>query len=455
MTSGNFGAAFRRIREIAGLRQDDMARLTGLSQSFLSSLESGTRRLVNIDKIQPVLENLDVPAHALPALFSRTPPTVQPRPHPMSEPAPLAEDMWEEPLDIAERLNRTTSSNTDPAALDLLHQQVTQIVDSYESAGPHQLAPKTIKLRAVLQDFLDGRQPPRQREALFKLAAQVSGLLGYMAVNAGREALAEAYCTESHQLAHEIHSQELLMWTFGTRSLGAYYAGNYRQALQWADAGIAVNPSHTQAIRLLANGRARALGKLKDRAGAQRAIGAAEDLSNRHTVPDGLTPCIAFAPYSLSRTLANAATTHVALGNTTQVIDYAGQIDELVEQSDSAWSRALVRLDVATALLTGPRPDVEHAMVLGRQVLETGGGPPIRSVVQRAGELHAHAARWNELPAVRDYEEALRTWRAVPLTRQVTESAKIAGPSEQTRRAAGAPDRHGERIPYRAASEPR
>lgn len=80
----------------------------------------------------------------------------------------------------------------------------------------------------------------------------------------------------------------------------------------------------------------------------------------------------------MARTLANAATVHVTLANAPGVLAYADQIDELVEQSDSAWSQALVRLDVATALLAGPRPDVEHETVLGRQVLEADGGPPIR-----------------------------------------------------------------------------
>ncbi|MEU6228161.1 helix-turn-helix transcriptional regulator [Streptomyces sp. NPDC047042] len=44
------------------LRQSDMAELTGLSQAFLSMLESGARRLTNIDKIVELLGGLDTPA---------------------------------------------------------------------------------------------------------------------------------------------------------------------------------------------------------------------------------------------------------------------------------------------------------------------------------------------------------------------------------------------------------
>ncbi|MFF9211919.1 MULTISPECIES: helix-turn-helix domain-containing protein [unclassified Streptomyces] len=428
MRDGDFGPALARVRRLASLRQEEMARITGLSQPFLSALESGSRRLTHYDKIVTLLERLAVPDHALPQLFTRGAPQASERsgPRPALVGQPAAAAPWESPLDVAGRLNTTVSSNTDSATLAMLAQQIGDIVDRYEADGPHKLGPRTVELRRFIQTLLEGRQPPRQRTELFRLGAQASGLLSYMAVNAGHETNAEAYSMEALQLAQEIDDSQLMMWIFGTRSLAAYYSGRYGQALEWADAGLAIDPGNAQAIRLLANGRARALGKLGDATGAQRAITEAEDLSVGHRLPEGLTPCISFAPYSIARTLANAATAHVALGNTREVIQYADQVDDLVEHSDSAWSRALVRLDVATALLAGPQPDVEHAMMLGMQVLEAGGGPPIRSVIQRAGELHATATAWHRLPAVREYAEALRSWHTAPLTQAVANSAKMA-----------------------------
>lgn len=426
LAAGDFGSAFLRIREVAALRQSDLAAITGLSQSFVSLLEAGTRRLTHIDKITSVLGRLEVPPDILLPLPHSD--RFQGRPRlPQQQALESSLLVWEDPLDIAQRLNATTASNIDTTTLELLRHQIADIVDRYEAEGPHQLADTALKLRTFLQDRLDGRQPPRQRHALFQLAAQASGLLGYMAVNSGLEAIAEAYCTESFTLAQEIDDQELMMWALGTRSLAAYYASRYDEALQWASAGIEINSRHPQAIRLLVNGRARALGKLGDTAGVERAVAAAENLCTDHPLPEGITPCIAFTPYSVARTLANAATAHLALGNTQHVLSYANQIDDLVEQSDSAWSQALVRLDVATALLTEPNPDVEHAMTLGRRVLEAGGGPPIRSVIQRASDLHARAEQWREVPAVREYGELLLAWRAEPLTRAVAESAKMTG----------------------------
>ncbi|WP_406172204.1 helix-turn-helix domain-containing protein [Streptomyces sp. NBC_00996] len=57
----DFGTLCQLLRKIDGLRQEDLAALVGLSQAFLSMLESGTRRLTNIDKIIALLEGLDVP----------------------------------------------------------------------------------------------------------------------------------------------------------------------------------------------------------------------------------------------------------------------------------------------------------------------------------------------------------------------------------------------------------
>ncbi|WDT60277.1 hypothetical protein [Streptomyces sp. G7(2002)] len=316
-------------------------------------------------------------------------------------------------------MNATTSSNTDPESVKVLQRSVEDIVARYEARGPHRMAPEAEDLRRYVQELLEGRQPPRQQEALFRLAAQASGLLGYMAVNAGRDSLAEAYCAEAEKLASAVGDQELLMWIAGTRSLNAYYSGDFVTAVGWADAGVDLAPAHPQAIRLLANGRARALGKMGDRAGAERALAVAEELTVRHGLPGGLTSCISFAPYGAARTLANAATAHLALGNTRRVLECADQIDDLVEQSDSAWSRALVGLDVATALLNGTSPEVEHAMSIGQQVLSAGSGPPIRSVVQRVGELNALAARWRGQPKVREFVEALQTWRATPQTQLI------------------------------------
>ncbi|MFK4222128.1 helix-turn-helix domain-containing protein [Streptomyces sp. NPDC019890] len=55
------GALCQLVSKLGGLRQEDLAMLTGLSQAFLSMLESGARRLTNIDKIIILLEGVNTP----------------------------------------------------------------------------------------------------------------------------------------------------------------------------------------------------------------------------------------------------------------------------------------------------------------------------------------------------------------------------------------------------------
>lgn len=57
----DFGTLCRLIRERGELRQEDLAVLTDLSQSFLSQLEAGRRRLTNIDRIISLLDGLGAP----------------------------------------------------------------------------------------------------------------------------------------------------------------------------------------------------------------------------------------------------------------------------------------------------------------------------------------------------------------------------------------------------------
>ncbi|MEU6099047.1 helix-turn-helix transcriptional regulator [Streptomyces sp. NPDC047079] len=57
----DFGRLCQLVREYGHLRQEDMALLTGLSQAFLSMLESGQRRVTNIDRIIVLLDGLNAP----------------------------------------------------------------------------------------------------------------------------------------------------------------------------------------------------------------------------------------------------------------------------------------------------------------------------------------------------------------------------------------------------------
>ncbi|MFJ6982592.1 MULTISPECIES: hypothetical protein [unclassified Streptomyces] len=312
--------------------------------------------------------------------------------------------------EIVARARQLACGNADGATLVYLASQVEAVTDRYEQDGPRGLWAQAKSLHSMGHALLSGQQPPPARTELFRFTARIGGLLGYMAVNTGAFPLAEAYCAEALELSRVIGDLDTELWACGTQSFAAYYAGRYVEADARAAAAVDRAPDHPQAIRLLVNGRARALGKLGDRKGAERAIGQAETLSDRHDAPPVLTPCISFSPYGRTRTLANALTARVALHDTRQVMRDAEHLDGLVETSGSTWSRALVRLDVAMAVLQQETPDVEHAMSLGQQAIRLASSLPISSVRQRSRDLYEHAIRWQSRSAVRDYGEQLRAW---------------------------------------------
>lgn len=287
------------------------------------------------------------------------------------------------------------------------------IVQRYDREGPKPLRGEVRSLRGLVHTLLDGHQPPRVRHELFRLAARAAGLLGYMAVNVGDYGLAEAYGSEARDLSRVIGDVETELWARGTLSFSYYYAGRYMEADACAAAAVDMAPGNPQAIRLLTNGRARALGKMGDREGVERVIGQALELSAAHDVGASLTPCISFEPYGYARTLANAVTAYLSAGQVDQVLGTAERIDAIVEDSDP-WSRCLVRLDVATALLRQRTPDIDRAMQLGREALALCRDVPITSVWQRSRDLYAEALEWRNREAVRDYGDALRAWSAQP-----------------------------------------
>jgi hypothetical protein len=92
-------------------------------------------------------------------------------------------------------------------------------------------------------------------------------------------------------------------------------------------------------------------------------------------------------------------------------LEYGQLVEDQVNASDSVWSRSLVRLDVATALVRQREQDVERAMDLGVEALNASRDRPIRSVWQRAHEL-ADVAAVVDTRKVEDYVGELREWSA-------------------------------------------
>ncbi|MFE3028348.1 hypothetical protein [Nocardia tengchongensis] len=320
-------------------------------------------------------------------------------------------ESFETPMMITERLQRLGEIDVDDTVLGVVDIAVDDIIERYEVEGPEKLAPEVISLRRRIEDLISRRQHPKQLQRLYELAAKLSGMLSYMAVNRGRFPHARMYAKEAFYVASLIEDPQLQAWVKGTESFCAYYMGNYGVAAALAEEGLRYSPDSPQAIRLLSNGLARALGKMGDVDGVHAAIDRASALAEILPIPDGLSPALTFEPYSFARLAANAATAYLSGGDYERTLQYGHQVESLVDESDSVWSRSLVRLDIATALVKSSIPDIEQAFHLGAEALTFSEERPIRSVWQRAHEFGA-AAQSFDASEVRDYQDVLRDWSA-------------------------------------------
>jgi hypothetical protein len=228
---------------------------------------------------------------------------------------------------------------------------------------------------------------------------------------------ADRHAWEATVLATAVSEPALQAWVAGVQSFGAYYEGRYRDALNMARAGVRLTRTDSgldgvpgQRIRLLSNGVARAAAKLGERRMVEAALCEAFQLVEDLPGPAGMTSCIAFDPYSWTRTAANAATAYLALGEHRRTLELVEKVSDTVEQSDSDWSRSLIGLDRATALTLGPDADLDHAIATGVTALAAT-SRPIASIDRRAGDLAAALTSHPGHHAGNEFTDALHAWR--------------------------------------------
>ncbi|HEV7899970.1 MAG TPA: helix-turn-helix domain-containing protein [Planosporangium sp.] len=314
----------------------------------------------------------------------------------------------ESPLAILERIRQQSADHVTDALLNTLDLYVTDVVERYEAQGPAVLAPDVVRQRRWVHQLLVTCPPSKRGERVVKVAGRLSAQLAYMAVNLGRFRSARAYGIEAFELADQVDDGELKAWVRGTQSLTEYYAGHYDRALELAKDGRRYAGSGPQAVRLIINGEARALGKLNQP--VDEAVDRAYELLTTFPPEPGMTPCISFGLYSEARVASNAATAYLALAKTSQVLEHANRAFQVVDTSPSTWSRALVRLDAASALAQGEHPDLERAVSLCLEAMAVSHHHRIESIKQRTRDFIRQLQPSSDIALVADFVAEAQAW---------------------------------------------
>ncbi|QNA72047.1 helix-turn-helix transcriptional regulator [Streptomyces sp. So13.3] len=314
----DFGLASRLIRQRSSLRQEDLAGLTGLSQAFLSMLESGSRRLTNIDKITAFLGGLEVPSHLVQVPIPGRPSRAVPLP-----PRPQSEDQdpalsWTAGRMVAtlndavggrsverrsflavsgmaltayvhhwstadaEPLERAVDGSSVSAAL-VLHLQGTidhlRTMDA--SAGSGSLAQLGSAHLALLSTTLKhGTYGEAIGRQLAGIAADTAAQTGWFYFDSGQHDLAQQYLLASLRAAHASGDPRLGAAALSYLAIHSYSTGHPRDAVSAAQAAREKTKSlGTTALHaMLLTRQARGHAKLGEEQAAWRALEQAAEL---------------------------------------------------------------------------------------------------------------------------------------------------------------------------------
>jgi transcriptional regulator with XRE-family HTH domain len=228
----------------------------------------------------------------------------------------------EEATDVLIRIQKLARARVDPEVITRLGDDLRDAVAGYESLDHGHLTPLLTRQRACAEALLADCGHPEQRRQLFAIAGIASGVLGYICTGRGDFPLARAYSLESFRLMEFAQDTGFQAWSRGMQSFCEYYAGRYDDALNLARDGLRYAAGGPQSVRLLANGAARALGKLGDAEGVHRTVADAWGLMSRNEPPNGIPSSITLGCYSQDQIAANAATAYVSLGMPRQVREH-------------------------------------------------------------------------------------------------------------------------------------
>lgn len=276
------------------------------------------------------------------------------------------------------------ASTIEQLQADLRHQAEAYL---HQAPLPVFLGIKRVRDRAF--GLLEGHQSPTQTRDLYAVAGYACAVLSWIAGDLGQPTAADTLGRTGWLCADLADTPELRAWVLATRSKGAFWAGRYRAAIDFARRGQAYAPPTSVAV-LLAAQEADAWAELGATEDARAAILVVPDHRARVTEADVVGGLLSCGP---SREANYVASVHVRLGDAATALDAADRALAGYASRDqrSYGTEAQIHLTRTRAYLLREEP--EGALAAAAPVLDLPADQRLAPVADRVRQLNRSLAR--------------------------------------------------------------
>ena len=285
--------------------------------------------------------------------------------------------------------------------LDYMERTVFSYATRYPSTPPAVLLPEVSAQLPRLRDVLNHPQPLQTRRRAVTLLGVLSGLAGNLWWDLGREDHAAGFFGVGELAGQETEDPDLTAWVLATRSIGAFFAGQHRNA-----ADLLARAEDTAALRSSPRRRAwvaalqaRSAASMGDHYLSRAALERAHQHMAAVSEPPSGTEF-----FDAPRLDGLAGTTYLLMSDTHRAIPLLTQARDRRASTDVK-GRAVVTLDLAECHVVDHEP--EEAVRLATHALDSVDGSMVAPIAVRARRLRARMERWPELPAVRELDARL------------------------------------------------
>ncbi len=300
--------------------------------------------------------------------------------------------------------------NLGPVTLEQLELRVAGFIQAYDETPSVRLFRAVLDQREEVEALLDGQQRLDQRRKLYRIAGQLSRLLGGLSFDLGDYASAHAHCLTALQLAQEVGDHRLIAWVRVAQSTTALWTGDFRAALDYAQGGQRYATGDLRA-RLATQCEGRALARMGDRSQLIDALQRAEKSMPSQSDSDGSDGRWVFTSGSLHLYTGSSL---LWLGDPKQAEPYTRQAIASCEAAPPSFQepafQAQAQINLAICLARQNQPDA--ALQLAGEALRGDLGHVEANLRQTGEFLAALDPQHRGLPVARDLAGQLRTIRA-------------------------------------------